>query len=718
MRIDREDHDPSRTDSGESRRRMARASSGFPSRGYRNPNPNPNRRIPPSSRFPDSGRRRNSDRTHHSRRRFVSTDPDYDEGCFSDELSYRDYQSRRRDYHPAASSNSEDERQYFYNARSHLSTHDRSFFRNDNIRTDQEPCRSTTDSCYDSRNHNDNTRLRFRRDTRSYSDVVTGRHRGHSPHRHGDDCYANRPADRRYAEHPVDRRRSDRRTDRSSDTHTHDSHDNNSDHRRPDVPPRAPAPNANFAQLSRIFFNMIQICHHLENISTTGGKKGPLTICRTVDYLHDLIRPAMPNSTTMLALEGNARQWSVVTLEILKQHYTDCLTVLLDELSNKNLQGWRAPFQVAIRWAFRKFKRLRQLTIEQTEKHIQSQVRATDSSEEGEEEGPPGPPSPPSPSSPPPRPRPHRATAATKSAPNDPPPTPVQSAPSSSPKSLKHRIKTTCPPMTSHPATNLATQEPAPSSNCEVTVQLPSLGDEDTYSPDDPYDSEDYESDESDNASDSQDAEEADHADAPDDSPLLITDSSDSPLLALQSSSPKGKVNTHPITNHKMIDWTLTIHKKILLIGDSNVSKIPQFNIDNLQIECYPEANFRHISEVLKKSVSQTKVETVILSIGFHSRTQYNKATLTKQFQAAIRSAFNILPGTKLYIPLIHIPVDLPPSEKANLCHLNDFILDFPNHLLLIDSSKFQTTAALLWTAETARIIFNSWMKQLKLSST
>lgn len=557
MRTDREDHDPPRTDSGESRRRMARASSGFPSRGYRNPNPNPNRRIPPSSRFPDSGCRRNSDRTHHSRRRFVSTDPDYDEGCFSDELSYRDYQSRRRDYHPA-SSNSEDEKQYFYNARSHFSTHDRSNFRNDNTRTDREPCRSTTDSCYDSRNNNDNIRLRFRRDTRSYSDVVTGRHRGHSPHRHGDDYYANRPADRRYAEHPDDRRRSDRRTDRLSDTRTNNSHDNNSDHRQPDGPPRAPAPNANFAQLSRIFFNMIQICHHLENISTTGGKKGPLTIRRTADYLHDLIRPAMPNSITMLALEGNARQWSVVTLEILKQHYTDCLTVLLDELSNKDLQGWRAPFHVAIRWATRKFKRLRQLTIEQAEKHIQLQVRATESSEEGEEEGPPGPPSPSSSSfhpPPPSRPRPHRAIAITKTAPTDPPPPPVQSAPSSSPKSLKHRIKTTCPSMTSHPATNLATQESALSSNPEVTMQTSSLGDEDTDSPDDLYDSEDFESDESDNASDSQDAEEADHADAPDDSPLLITDSVDPPLSAHQpSSSPKGKVNTHPTTNHKMLD--------------------------------------------------------------------------------------------------------------------------------------------------------------------
>lgn len=466
-RRDRENYDtcsPSAR-SREPPRRMASARSGLPSRSYRNPNPNPNRPIPPSYRFPDSGRRRNPDRTQLSRRRSVSNDPNYDEGCFSDELSYRDRRSHRKDSRPTFLS-SEGEEKNFYDARSHFPSRNRSFTRNDNKRADRERHRRTADSRHDSRYNDDDTQSHSRRDTRSYADVVAGRYRDRSAEGRNADHSANRSDDRRQAERPDykrrdDRRRDDRRTGRTRDRRTDDRRNNSSDRRHTDYPPRAPAPSAKFAQLSRIFFNIIKICHHLENVTTTHGNKGPLTIRRTVDFLCDLIRPAMPNSTTMLSLEGNARQWGVVALDTLEQHYTECLTVLMDELSNKDLRNWRAPFKVATRWALRKFTRLRQSTIEQAEGYIQSQARDTSSSEEDEEDNPPGPPSstsassspspspPPPPPPPPKRPRPHRATAAAKSASDNPPPPPVQSAPTSS-KPLKHRIKTIDLPTTSH----------------------------------------------------------------------------------------------------------------------------------------------------------------------------------------------------------------------------------------------------------------------------
>lgn len=76
----------------------------------------------------------------------------------------------------------------------------------------------------------------------------------------------------------------------------------------------------------------------------------------------------------------------------------------------------------------------------------------------------------------------------------------------------------------------------------------------------------------------------------------------------------------HIRTNRKMEDWTLTATRKWVILGDSNVARLPPHSIPDLQVESYPGANFRHAEGILAKTKCNVVVEKVILSFGLNSR--------------------------------------------------------------------------------------------------
>ncbi len=55
-----------------------------------------------------------------------------------------------------------------------------------------------------------------------------------------------------------------------------------------------------------------------------------------------------------------------------------------------------------------------------------------------------------------------------------------------------------------------------------------------------------------------------------------------------ERSGPVNTVNRHINTTRKNQDWSLTLKKKYVIIGDSNVSKMRNLNYVNLQIDSFP----------------------------------------------------------------------------------------------------------------------------------
>lgn len=70
------------------------------------------------------------------------------------------------------------------------------------------------------------------------------------------------------------------------------------------------------------------------------------------------------------------------------------------------------------------------------------------------------------------------------------------------------------------------------------------------------------------------------------------------------------------IIDQKKNNWNLTIKEKYVLIRDSNLARLPSFNIINLQIDSFPGATARHLYTVMEKIQTNPVVEIMVIAIG------------------------------------------------------------------------------------------------------
>lgn len=186
-----------------------------------------------------------------------------------------------------------------------------------------------------------------------------------------------------------------------------------------------------------------------------------------------------------------------------------------------------------------------------------------------------------------------------------------------------------------------------------------------------------------------------------------------------QTSTPKPqgyRVKRHINTERKMIDWGMSVGKKWLIIGDSNLSRFPGYSIPDLQIESYPGANFRHAQALMAKSSSHVTVEKVVLSFGLNCRGQRAKETSIKQMQAAVRTAKKRFPYAEIWIPMINYSTSLSSAEQINLQILNAHISKNMPFIPALKNIDFDTERDHIhWTRATARAILDHWISYLNL---
>lgn len=78
----------------------------------------------------------------------------------------------------------------------------------------------------------------------------------------------------------------------------------------------------------------------------------------------------------------------------------------------------------------------------------------------------------------------------------------------------------------------------------------------------------------------------------------------------------------NPRTNRKIQDWDPEVYKPIVMTGDSNLGRIPQFDNPLVPIDSFPEANFLHIARVLQKWSPCAKTLKVFHSVGINNLEQ------------------------------------------------------------------------------------------------
>lgn len=73
--------------------------------------------------------------------------------------------------------------------------------------------------------------------------------------------------------------------------------------------------------------------------------------------------------------------------------------------------------------------------------------------------------------------------------------------------------------------------------------------------------------------------------------------------------------------------------KRNVIIGDSNVSRIPAFSFSNLQIDSFPVVKFQHAGNLMERATVALEPEILIFSCGINNKSHRFIMTTTKEIQ-------------------------------------------------------------------------------------
>lgn len=169
----------------------------------------------------------------------------------------------------------------------------------------------------------------------------------------------------------------------------------------------------------------------------------------------------------------------------------------------------------------------------------------------------------------------------------------------------------------------------------------------------------------------------------------------------------------HPRTTRKLQDWQIIVEKPVLILGDSNLARIPVFTDTRLQIDSFPGATCSHITALLRKLRMQPQVERVILSIGLNNcLREQSPATSWKQFMQLIATANTVFPMASIHVPLIHYSDKLPINQQDQIKDLNNKIRNKFDYLSRVERTDFAVKPRdpVHWTEDSADLILKNWL--------
>lgn len=512
-----------------------------------------------------------------------------------------------------------------------------------------------------------------------------------------------------------------------------------------------------FGKLVRQLKKVIKVVHHLQNVTGDTGRPQPQMISRMVDTLANMIKPAAPTEKTMDMIMGNAHNWGHTTLIILRDHYKEALDGVLEDLMKEPELEWKAAFEVAIRWARRNLPRLPRDVVDHAEALVAAAMgpnpgpgrsRAQNVQEQNPQEG-------------------NRDVVGERRTRGD---GLRQRQEDRSQVEFLEEIVVAPPSQMDEQGTGQQgtgqqlreeQQEGMPQERQRVQDMrreerdLEELddGDDDAFElaplhlpreqrdprmglrqgPQDeeeqqPVGSELLEGEDSPIQEPktisvtAQVLADASRVDSVQDDWLrdiaFELEEEDSvkstPVVRTRLYGP----TKHIHTDRKMVEWNITVTKKWLFIGDSNLARLPHHDIEDLQIDSYPGANFRHMASIFSDAITPVTVEKVLISCGLNCRGQKIKETAVKQLQTAIRMAKRRFPYAEIWVPIINYSTNLPNSEQRDMIQLNTHIFKNLPHVIQLTEDMFHTERDNVhWTKETAQAMLDHWVSELNLKA-
>lgn len=168
----------------------------------------------------------------------------------------------------------------------------------------------------------------------------------------------------------------------------------------------------------------------------------------------------------------------------------------------------------------------------------------------------------------------------------------------------------------------------------------------------------------------------------------------------------------------KLQEWRIQATRPILILGDSNLNRIPPFRNKNIQVDSYPGANFYHFVKIFGRTPACEEVKLVLLSLGINNKDLDPYNISIKHLRGMLREAQSVFPNAEIYVAKIQFADALTALQKENLTVINNFIESHLNYLPCIPPEQFRTVSDNIhWSEETAREIFKSWCENLRLEA-
>lgn len=503
--------------------------------------------------------------------------------------------------------------------------------------------------------------------------------------------------------------------------------------------------NSTFRTLLDLFYRYQRAHYHLWNIHhPQEGTEFPPSVAQTAKQLSRANRVAENTPTTQSLFEANARTWARGSIEATETHYRRVIEGLVPSILLADQADWDAAWRVATRWMKNRYgtkyndsalnwaseeiaplKKPTQQEMRPLSPLPDTPPRSQTSTLETTPNSPPSPPSdaiPPSQQTPPQVPRikinikgeTPTITSTTEETPqthdtNTEPKTPTKKINLFPKKRNSPHSKKQSGTSTSHKPTT-----PTKRRTTSLIPALPHTGSHRPASTSTPNQA----------ISPAKKRKIQSPKKTPTKTTRSKTDHTRSPMGSSQRAGPSGTspleaaaFSRHEHRGNKTANWTLQPRRPYLIIGDSNMGRLPLIHHSEVQVDCYPGAKIHHILHLLKhKTPASPGTKAVILSIGLNNREQHNRPDFGQEVQNLMEAADDTFPNARIWIAKLNWSPRLPLATIANLIRINEAFAHTQRAIAQLPPDRFTTERDHLhWSAATSQEMWHHWKKLFDL---
>ena len=192
-------------------------------------------------------------------------------------------------------------------------------------------------------------------------------------------------------------------------------------------------------------------------------------------------------------------------------------------------------------------------------------------------------------------------------------------------------------------------------------------------------------------------------------SPPLLEDTQPTPAI------PTAAYQRHEHEGNKQDNWFLVPNRPIILMGDSNLCRLPKVADNRVQVDAYPGATIYEITQILRyRTPPSNTTQTVLISVGINNKDQSNPTLIRNLFSRLLGAAHHAFPNATIRIPVINFSKGLTPRQQRNLCSINDVIKELPDHIpRLRDQDFLVDDREIHWTKNTGIKMLAHWKTHL-----